>query len=88
MNLETYITERKALFWSVSPQQKKDISPTLLVETMLNYGSLADIKLLFEILGLPETARIFFAATQNRSRHNYFPVVENFFRLYFQRHVL
>jgi hypothetical protein len=84
--LETYITQRQALFWSVSPEKKKQINPTLLVETILNYGTLVDIKLLFEILGLKECAKIFFSATENRSRSNYFPAIEHYFRLYFQRH--
>lgn len=87
LTLARYIQERESLFWSVSPQKKQDISPILLVETILNYGSLHDIKLLFDLLGLKTCADIFFAATQNRSRHNYFPPIENYFRLYFQRHV-
>ena len=40
-----------------------------------------------KLLGLKHLATIFFNATQNRPRHNYFPEVENYFRLYFQRHV-
>lgn len=86
-SIEQYIEERKNLFWSVGKNQKKDISEVLLVETILNYGTLEDVRELITILGLKRVASIFFNNTQNPTRHNYFPEVENFFRLYFQRHV-
>lgn len=86
-SIEKYIEERKNLFWSVGNNQKKDISETLLVETILNYGTLEDVRELIAILGLKQVATIFFNNTLNPTRHNYFPEVENFFRLYFQRHV-
>jgi hypothetical protein len=85
-SIEKYIEKHKNLFWSVGADHKKDISKTLLVETILNYGTLEDCRELIAILGLKETAKIFFQNTQNRSRHNYYPEVENYFRLYFQRH--
>ena len=81
-----YIEEKKDLFWSVGNSRKKDIGETLLVETILNYGSQEDVRELIDILGLKKMAAIFFSNTQNPNRHNYFPEVENFFRLYFQRH--
>jgi hypothetical protein len=87
MTIENFIQQHQALFWSVSPEKRKDISETLLVETILNYGDLEAVKELLLILGLEKTATIFRASTENRTRHNYFPPVENFFRLYFNRHV-
>lgn len=85
--IENYIEHRKNLFWSVSDSRKKDIGEPLLVETILNYGTLEDVRELIAVLGLKQTATVFFDATQGRTRHNYFPEVENYFRLYFQRHV-
>ncbi len=85
-NYQKYISEHANLFWSVSPANKQNISDVLLVETILNYGTLDDVKGLFELLGLEKTAQVFFDSTQNRDRHNYFLEVENFFRLYFNRH--
>jgi hypothetical protein len=85
-NIEKYIEKHKTLFWSVGEKHKKDISETLLVETILNYGTLEDCRELIALLGLNETAKIFFQNTQNKTRHNYHPEVENYFRLYFQRH--
>ena len=76
------------LFWSVKKEKRRDVSETLVVETILNYGTLEDYRELFNVLGLAHTASIFFATTENRTRNNYFPEVENFFNLYFTRHVV
>jgi hypothetical protein len=58
----------------------------LLVETILNYGSLEDVKELFQLLDAKEVARLFRQSTSDRVRNNYFPEVRNFFNLYFNRH--
>lgn len=83
---ETFIRNRRALFWSVAEDKLSDISDELLVETVLNYGSLDDVRALIQLLGLSKTAAVFYKTTANRSRHNYFPEVANFFNLYFKRH--
>lgn len=85
--IENYIEKRKDLFWSIHDSQKKNISDSVLVETILNYGTLEDVRELIDLLGLKYTADIFYQATENRQRKNYFPQVENFFKLYFDRHV-
>jgi hypothetical protein len=84
---QKFIQNHSELFWSVSPSKKATISETLLVETILNYGTLEEVKELFQLLSLQKTASIFYKHTQKDQRHNYFPQVENFFRLYFNRHV-
>ena len=86
-NVAEYIEKRKDLFWSIHESQKKNVSESVLVETILNYGSLEDVRSLIELLGLKKTADIFYKATENRTRRNYFPEVENYFKLYFDRHV-
>jgi hypothetical protein len=83
---QAYIEPRKALFWSVSKDKKHEISEYLLVETILNFGTREDVHELFKVMGLKEVSEIFFEVTRGRSRHNYFPQVENFFRLYFERY--
>lgn len=85
--IENYIELRKDLFWSIHDSQKKNISEAVLVETILNYGTLEDVRELINLLGLKHIADIFYNATENRQRKNYFPQVENFFKLYFDRHV-
>ena len=83
---ETYIRLRRPLFWSVADDKLPGISNELLVETILNFGTLDDVRALIQLLGLQQTAATFFKTTANRPRHNYFPEVANFFRLYFNRH--
>jgi hypothetical protein len=82
--LQAYIESRRPLFWSVG--DLSTVSDTLLVETILNYGSREDVIELFDIMGIERVADIFTKATAS-ARHNYFPMVANFFKLYFDRHV-
>ena len=85
---EAYIQRRRPLFWSVGDDKLPDITDELLVATILNFGTLDDVRELIQLLGLQQTAAIFYKTTLNRPRHNYFPEVANFFRLYFHRHAL
>ncbi len=85
--IKLFIQKRRDLFWSVSDSKIMDISPALLVETILNYGNAHDVRTLFSVLGLEQTARIFYEHTENKLRTNYLPVVKNYFTLYFNRHV-
>ena len=82
-----FITSRRSLFWSVSDAKLGQISDALLVETILNYGTAADVRTLFELLGIEQTSAIFFEHTENKTRTNYLPPVKNYFNLYFNRHV-
>ena len=84
---EHFIANRRSLFWSVSDDKLAHISDALLVETILNYGTAADVRTLFECVGIEQTAAIFYAHTENKTRTNYLPPVKNYFTLYFNRHV-
>ncbi len=81
-----YIQERRHLFWSVGDGRLDQISDALLVETILNYGALEDVRALIALFGIQEVATVFAKTYKNRSRHNYFPQVANFFDIYFSRH--
>ncbi len=83
---DTYIRHHRPLFWSVGDNKLSEITDELLVETILNYGTLEDVRELINLLGLGQVATIFYKTTVNRTRHNYFPEVANFFNLYFKRH--
>ena len=50
--LSTYIEKRNDLFWSVKKEKRRDVSEMLVVETILNYGTLEDVRELFKVLGL------------------------------------
>jgi len=83
--IKLYIRERRDLFWYTKEDQKENISLDFLVETILNYGSLEDVKMLFALIGIKETASIFFRNSR-KDRNNYLPKVKNFSTLYFERH--
>ena len=83
---EQYIADHAALFWYTPEAKKKDISDSLLVETILNYGTMEDVKALFGLMGMDKVAEVFFAA-KGRQKQNYFPQIYNFFTLVFNRYV-
>jgi len=83
--IKTFIHEHRDLFWYTPEEMKEEISPDLLVETILNYGNLSEIKSLIRIMGMKEIARIFFSADE-RKRLNYYPEIYNFFSLLFSRY--
>jgi hypothetical protein len=83
--IQKFIRERSSLFWYIQEEKKTEISIDFLVEMILNYGDEKDVKRLFELFGINETARIFrHQISQNRV--NYFPQVVNYFTLYFNQH--
>ena len=83
--IKRFIKGHSSLFWYIKEDAKERISVELLVETILNYGELKDVKKLFALVGTKKTAEIFFKQTRNR-RCNYFPKVKCFFTHYFNRH--
>jgi len=88
-DLSTFINNHKSLFW-FTPEEKLDqISLAVLIETILNYGTMDDVRELFRLVGIKTVAEIFFESIQKseRRRNNYFPDVENYFTLYFKKHV-
>lgn len=81
-----FIKSNKDLFWHFDKQKLDNLPDSVVVEYILNFGDEATVKELIEILGLEHVAEIFFKNTEGKSRKNYIPIVENFFRLYFSRH--
>jgi len=80
------IEENKSLFWYTPEDQKENISPDLLVETILNYGTLGTVRQLFSAMGTDEVAKVFFRA-KGRQKLNYYPEIYHFFTLYFNSYV-
>jgi len=83
--VKEYIRKHSSLFWYTPDDKKDEIDNELLVETILNYGSLEDIRELFKILGIKEVASIFMNA-EGRKKLNYYPEIHNFFNLYFKKY--
>jgi hypothetical protein len=82
--LKGFIKERSSLFWYTPEEKKEEISDELLVETILNYGTLDDIRELVRIMGKEKVSEIFFNAS-GRKKLNYYPEIHNFFTLVFSR---
>jgi hypothetical protein len=83
--LKAFIKEKSNLFWYTPEKKKEDISPELLVETILNYGTLEEVKTMIRIMGIKEVASIFFSA-QGRKKMNYYPEIYNYFSLLFKKY--
>lgn len=63
----------------------KGISDSLLVETMLNYGTLDDFRELMIVLTPKRVADVFFSATERQIK-NYYPEVRHFFSLVLKKY--
>ncbi|MBR5639492.1 MAG: hypothetical protein IKW83_06975 [Muribaculaceae bacterium] len=85
MSREQIIYKHSALFWYTPDEQKQDISDALLVERILNDGTLDDCRELVETLGGKRVAEVFFAAT-GRQKANYYPEIYHFFSLILQKY--
>ena len=86
--LKNFIRENGALFW-YSPEDKGEtVTDELLVETMLNYGSLDQLRDLFKLLGIRTVANIFFHSINlsERRRNNYHELTLNYFTLFFNHY--
>jgi hypothetical protein len=86
MTRAEYIAQHASLFWYIPEAKKSEISDSLLVETILNYGTMDDVKALFDLMGIEKVADVFFSA-KGRQKLNYFPQIYNFFTLVFNRYV-
>ena len=84
--VKKYIDDHQDLFWYSPAPKSETVSDELLVETILNYGTLAEVHDLFYIVGLQEVAGIFRGMT-GRKKLNYFPEIHNYFYMYFEKYV-
>ena len=83
--VKKYIEDHGYLFWYTPAPKGEKVTDELLVETILNYGTLEDVKELFNVMGLKKTAAIFWGMT-GRKKLNYFPEIHNYFNLYFKKY--
>jgi len=89
IELKQYIEDRKHLFWYSPAPKSETVSDELLVEIILNYGSMDDIRALFSVMKINDVAKIFFDSINKseRRRNNYHKLTINYFTLLFNRHV-
>ncbi|GHS88650.1 hypothetical protein FACS1894201_10140 [Bacteroidia bacterium] len=86
--VKDFINEHQMLFW-YSPEPKSEtVSDELVVETILNYGSLNNVRQLFQVIGIKNTAKIFFDSIKKseRRKNNYHELTLNYFTLLFNRY--
>jgi hypothetical protein len=86
--VKQFIKAHSDLFWYIPEKDKDKITSELLVETILNYGDLEDVKQLFKIMGLQNVADIFMKAINesDRKRGNYHELVLNYFTCFFNKY--
>jgi hypothetical protein len=86
--VKEFIRQHGNLFWYTPGNKKEEISREFLVETILNYGDMNAIIRLFNIIGIPEVAKIFFnsLSLSNRRKGNYHELTINYFTLIFKRY--
>lgn len=83
MNTADFVKKRKHLFWST--RNYNDLSNAVVVEGIINYGDMNDVRELINLLGIKEVAAIF--RTQiNRPRVNYDKKIINYFALFFKKY--
>ena len=85
--LKEFIRQNSHLFWYIPEDKKEEISDELLVETILNYGTLNAVKELFKILSVQKVAEIFNHSIHlsDRRKGNYNELTINYFNHLFQK---
>lgn len=86
MTTGDFVRKRKHLFWST--KNYDGLSNEAIVEAILNYGNMDDVRDLIALLGIQEVARIFRQKSQKSKmgRQNYRPEIINYFNLFFNKY--
>ena len=83
MTISNFIKERPYLVWGT--RNYENLSQEAIVENVLNYGDIGDVKEMFSILGVKKSA-IIFKKQISQKRNNYRPKIKNYFNLYFKKY--
>lgn len=83
MSIKQFIQKNKQFWWYVKDPSKLDESAV--VEGVIKYGDMKEIRQLIEILGPQNTARIF-AKQAAGKRTNYDAKTINYFKQYFKQY--
>jgi hypothetical protein len=87
--VKKFIDDHQHLFWYSPAPKSETVSDELLVEMVLNYGSMEELRGLFAVMGIKKVARIFFDSIgkSERRKGNYHELTLNYFTLLFNRYV-
>ncbi len=83
--IKEFIRQHSNLFWYTPEDKKEEISPEFLVETILNYGDINDVRNLIQIMGVEQLTTVFYSI-QGRKKLNYYPEIYNFFSILIQKY--
>jgi len=86
--VKKFIDDHQYLFWYTPAPKSEKVTDELLVETVLNYGSMNDLRGLFSVMVIDNVAKIFFDSIHKSERRkgNYHELVLNYFNLLFTRY--
>jgi len=86
--LKNFIRTNGYLFWYTPEDKGETVTDELLVEMVLNYGSMDDVKDLFSVMDMQKVAKIFYdsISKSDRRKGNYQELVLNYFTLFFNRY--
>jgi hypothetical protein len=86
--VKKYIEDRQYLFWYSPAPKSETVSDELLVEIILNYGSMDDLRALFKVMGIKSVAKVFFDSIgkSERRKGNYHELTLNYFSLLFNHY--
>jgi len=86
--IKKYIDDHQHLFWYSPAPKTETVSDELLVEMVLNYGRMDDLRALFEVMSIKNVANIFFDSIRKSERRkgNYHELTLNYFTLLFNRY--
>ena len=85
MSREQIIQKHKSLVWYIPESELQNISDALLVERILNDGTLNEYRELINTLGGKRVAEVFFSA-KGRQKLNYYPELYHFFSLVLKKY--
>ena len=85
-SLQELLRESASLFWWVPDNKIESLPLESLVEAVLNYGSMQQVRDLFHCMG-KDTVSAIFREQIKRPRKVYLPQVEHYFTLYFDKYV-
>lgn len=83
--VKAFIRKNAHLFWYIPDEKKENISDETLVEFILNYGTLEDVKEMKTLLGNKYIYEIL-SGLEGRKKGNYYPEIYNLFYLHFKRY--
>jgi hypothetical protein len=83
--LKQFIRQHSYLFWDIREDAKENLSLNAVVETILKYGHVSDIRKLFDLAGIQQVSEIFHEQISRR-RVNYPQRTVHFFSNYFNKH--